>query len=100
MYFFQVASFDVDTQKQGLHLILHRLFDADSPTGTVDEDAWIVDNNELQQFQRFFACTPVRCSILHINTPSIDHWAWTVSSIIELFGCDERGRIQFHEGTW
>ncbi|KAG7344535.1 hypothetical protein IV203_022543 [Nitzschia inconspicua] len=99
MYVFQVAAMDSDTQKMGLHLILHRLFNADSPTGTVDEDAWVVDANERQMFRRFFACAPVRCSTIHINTPSPDKWVRILPSVIQMLGTDERGRIRFHEGS-
>lgn len=98
MYVFQVASMDEDTQKQGLHFILHRLFNADSPTGSVDEDAWMVDGNERQIFHRFFACAPVRCSILHIITPNPRKWVRMLPSLIQVFGPEERGRIRFHAG--
>lgn len=98
MYVFQVAAEDSDTQKQGLHLILHRLFNIDSVTGSVDEDAWMVDSNERQMFQRLFACAPIRCSIIHINTPTPDKWVWILPSVIQMFGKDERGRIRFHQG--
>jgi hypothetical protein len=98
MYVFQVASMDWDTQKQGLHLIMHRLFSVDSAVGSVDEDAWTVDVNERQMFQRFFACAPVRCSTIHINTPSPEKWVRILPSVIQMLGKDERGRILFHEG--
>jgi hypothetical protein len=98
MYVFQVAAMDSETQKQGLHFILHRLFSAHSHTGMVDEDAWMVDAYERQMFQRFFACTPVRCSIIHINTPSPEKWVRILPSVIQTMGKDERGRIRFHQG--
>jgi hypothetical protein len=99
MYVFQVAAMDVETQKQGLHFILHRLFSSHSSSRTDDEDAWMVDTYERQMFQRFFACAPVRCSIIHINTPSLDKWVRILPSVIQTMGKDERGRIRFHEGT-
>ena len=100
MYVFQVAALDEDTQKQGLHLITHRLFSDKSATGTVDSDAWMTNTKERDMVQRFFTCTPVRCSIIHINTPTKELWAGTVPSVIEIFGADERARIQFHQGEF
>jgi hypothetical protein len=98
MYVFQVAAMDFETQKQGLHIILYRLFYAHSPAGTVNEDAWMVDAYERQLFKRFFACAPVRCSIIQINTPSPESWVRILPSVIQTMGKDSRSRIRFHEG--
>jgi hypothetical protein len=98
MYVFQVAALDEDTQKQGVHLIIHRLFNTESTTGTVDQDTWMIDAQEREMLQSFFASTSVRCSIIHISTPSLEKWASLVPSLIQLFGPDERARIQFHHG--
>ena len=98
MYIFQVAALDEDTQKQGLHLITRRLFSDKSATGTMDSDACTTNAKERGKMQRFFACASVRCSIIHINTPSLELWTGIVPSVIQMFGADERARIQFHQG--
>lgn len=98
MYVFKVAALDEDTQKQGLHLIIHRLFSTETPAASVEQDAWMMDAKERKMMKRFFSCTLVRCSIIHINTPSSEKWAAVVSSVIQMFGVDERGRIRFHHG--
>lgn len=98
MYIFQVAALDEDTQKLGLHLITHRLRSQESSTGTVEEDAWITSAEERAAMKRFFACTSVRCSIIHVNAPSLEKWARIVPCTIKIFAADERGRILFHHG--
>lgn len=102
MYLFQVAALDDDTQKQGLTVILHRLIHHDAKIGEkgIEEDAWSANAQERQMFQRFFACTLVRCSSIHINIPSPDKVAVVVPSTIEIFGIDERVRTRLHEGTY
>ena len=102
---FQNASYDTDTQKQGLDLILHRFFPISYPE-PITEDAWSCwqdddhrTNEERRIFQRIFACIPVRCSIIHIVVPNPEKFALAVPSTIEMFGKDERGRIRFHQGN-
>jgi len=104
MYVFQAASIDSETQKQGLHLIVHRLFNNDGSSSVKNhvEDAWTSNasnDHERRMIRRFFSCTPVRCSTIHMNVPSPETFDLVVPSTIDIFGREERGRIRFHKGT-
>jgi hypothetical protein len=149
IYGLQAASMDIDTQHQGLQLVVHRFLGdlkhhgvtgRKSPPGSSGGaggreageggiatatgshrqedggDAWILDRHEKELVRRAFACSPVRFCTIHMCIPSdrnseggasepddalykSDLFEMVATSILDIFGPQERGRTRIHEGT-